>query len=209
MGSKVEVKGQYESDVLVATSVDIRLGKAIRVTAVVDSPPGGPLMPEEMGSLVILGNTFIVDGGNKTRFEDKSGQTNEATNIGQIQVGDYLEVRGGLDGNGNLFAVIVELEELAVDVTPEFDTIIQGLLQDDPGALPFPPMSILDVIIMTNVNTVFEDENDNVINDPDMDFWPNVQAGSLVKAKGTNITRSTDTPPVVTLDAEEVEIEVE
>ena len=210
MDSKVEVKGRYEGDVLVATSVDIRLGNAIRVTAIVDSfSPVGPLLPGEIGSLVMLGNTFTVDGGTRTRFEDKSGQTNEATNIGQIQAGDYLEVRGGLDGNGNLFAVIVELEELAVDVTVGDATIIQGFLQDDPGALPFPPMSILDVIITTNVNTVFEDENDNVINDPDMDFWPNVQAGSLVKAKGTNITRSTDTPPVVTLDAEEVEIEVE
>jgi hypothetical protein len=209
MDSKVEVKGRYEGDVLVATSVDIRLGNAIRVTAIVDSFDDKPTSASDEGSLVMLGITFGVDGGARTRFEDKSGQDPEFSNIDQIQPGDYLEVRGGLDGNGNLFAVIVELEELAVDVTVGDDTIIQGFLQDDPGALPFPPMSILDVIIRTNVNTVFEDENDNVINDPDMDFWPNVQAGSLIKAKGTNVTVSTDSPPVVTLDAEEVEIEME
>jgi len=203
---KVEVKGQYESGVLIATSVDIRLGKAIRVTARVDEN-----VDVDAVSLVLLGITFDLTG-NRFRFEDKSGQPNEASNISEIKQGDYLEVRGGVDGDGNLFAVIVELEELAVDVTPEFDTIIQGLLQDDPGALPFPPMSILDVIIMTNVNTVFEDENDNVINDPDIDFWPNVGAGSLIKAKGTMVTPpDTSVTPATpwTLLAEEVEIQVE
>jgi hypothetical protein len=210
LNSKVEVKGEYDNGVLVATSVDIRLGKAIRVTAVVDSPPSDgmmPLMLEEMGSLVILGNTFGVDGGNRTRFEDKSGQDSEFSNIGEIQAGDYVEVRGGVDGDGNLFAVIVELEELAVDVVAtEVTTIIQGFQQHDlpdPLMEPFPTLSILDVIVESNAATDFEDENDNPINDPAV-FFGMIQAGSLIKAKGT---MATGTP--LTLLAEEVEIQVE
>jgi len=219
MGSKVEVKGQYESDVLdatshvlVATSVDIRLGKAIRVTAIVDSFDDQPASASDEGSLVMLGIAFTVDGGNRTRFEDKSGQDPEFLNITQIQPGDYLEVRGGVDANGNLFAVIVELEELAVDVTVGDATIIQGFLQAAPALPvpmpavlpePFPTLSILDVIIESGFTTVFENRNDNEI-DPE-DFFPMIQAGSLIKAKGTVIPGSSP----VTLSAEEIEIQVE
>jgi hypothetical protein len=210
MDSKVEVKGRYEGDVLVATSVDIRLGNAIRVTAIVDSFDDKPTSASDEGSLVMLGITFGVDGGARTRFEDKSGQDPEFSNIDQIQPGDYLEVRGGLDGNGNLFAVIVELEELAVDVTVGDATIIQGFLQADPAPLsdplmePFPTLSILDVIIESGFTTVFENRNDNEI-DPE-DFFPMIQAGSLIKAKGTVVMPGSSP---VTLSAEEIEIQVE
>ena len=203
MGSKVEVKGQYEGSVLVATSVDIRLGKAIRVTAIVDSFDNKPTSLSDEGSMVLLGITFMVDGGDRTRFEDKSGQDPEFSDISKIKAGDYLEVRGAVDGNGNLFAVIVELEELA-DSTAEFDTIIQGFLQEDPAT---EPLTILGVIVDTNAATIFENENDDTISESM--FLGMIQAGSLIKAKGTDVSRSTDTPPVVTLLAEEVEIQVE
>ena len=200
---KVEVKGEYVANVLVATSVDIRLGNAARVTALVDRVNLNAGVAE---SVVLLGITFNVDGL-RTRFEDKSGQANEAMAIGDIQVGDYVAVRGQEDGTGNLFAVIVELEEVA-DAGTVFDTVIQGFLQTDPAAQAFPPLSILDVIVASDVATIFEDEMDNPV-PVASDFFDMIQAGSLIKAKGTQVTLSTDTPPVVTLLAEEIEIEVE
>jgi len=201
MNLKVEVKGQYEGNVLVATNVDIRLGKAIRVTAIVDSFDDKPISFSDEGSMVMLGITVMVDDGDRTRFEDKSGQDSEFFQISQIQAGDYLEIRGAVDGNGNLFAVIVELEELASS-TAEFDTIIQGFLQEDPAT---EPLTILGVIVDTNAATIFEDENDVTISESM--FLGMIQAGSLIKAKGTDVSQSTDVPPVVTLLAEEVEIE--
>jgi hypothetical protein len=200
---KVEVEGEYVENVLVATSVDIRLGNAVRVTALVDAvnPPTG-----DAESVVLLGITFNVDVL-QTRFEDKSGQANEAMAITDINAGDYVAVRGQEDGTGNLFAVIVELEEIA-DAGTVFDTIIQGFVQEDPAAQAFPPLSILDVIVESNSATTFQDEFDNPI-PVASDFFNMVQAGSLIKAKGTQVSVTSGTPDVVTLTAEEIQIEVE
>lgn len=195
---KVEVEGEFVGNELVATNVDIRLGNEVRVTALVDSV--------NAGSLELLGITFSVDGL-KTRFEDKSGQEPEASAISDINVGDYVAVRGQQDGSGNLLATTVELEELADPMTV-FDTIIQGFLEEDPAAQAFPPLNILGVIIASDAGTAFRDEMDNPVNTPS-DFFNSIQAGSLIKAKGTQVSVSADMPPVVTLTAEEIEKQME
>jgi hypothetical protein len=193
---KVEVKGQLENGVLVATSVDIRLGNAVRVTAVMEEPVNVDGDGNAV-SVVLLGITFDVD--NRTRFEDKDGNApTEIFSISDLAVGDYLEIRGQEDGSGGVFAVIVERDDL------DTETIIQGFAQ----SVTNPTINILDVRVETNGATVFRDENDVLIANPDLDFWPNVQAGSLIKAKGTTVTGSLALPPV-TLLAEEVEIQVE
>jgi hypothetical protein len=202
---KVEVKGEYLGGVLVATNVDIRLGNAVRITALVDAINTNN-STGDAESVEVLGITFNVDGL-RTRFEDKSGQANEATAISDIQVGDYVAVRGQEDGTGSLFAVIVELEEIA-DAGTVFDTIIQGFLQADPAAQAFPPLSVLDVIVESNGATTFQDEFDDPI-PVASDFFGMIQAGSLIKAKGTQVTVTPGTPDVVTLTAEELQIEVE
>jgi hypothetical protein len=117
-------------------------------------------------------------------------------------VDDYVEVRGQEiplsdgSGSGEVFAVIVERDDL------DTETIIQGFLQKDPST---DPLTILDVVVETDVNTVFENEMDDPI--AEGDFFKMIQTGSLIKAKGTNVTVSTASPPVVTLLAEEVEIQ--
>jgi len=192
---KVEVKGQIENNILVATSVDIRLGNAVRVTAVMQEPVNVDGTGKAV-SVVLLGITFDVD--NRTRFEDKDGNApTEIFNISDIAVGDYLEVRGQEDGSGGVFAIIVERDDL------DTETIIQGFLQEDPAT---EPLTILDVIVETGPATVFRDENDNPISEAM--FLGMVQVGSLIKAKGTTVTGSLALPPV-TLLAEEVEIQVE
>ncbi len=195
---KVEVEGEFVGNELVATNVDIRLGNAVRITALVDNV--------NAESLVLLGITFNVDEL-KTRFEDKSGQEPEASAISEINVGDYVAVRGQQDGTGNLLATTVELEELADPMTV-FDTIIQGFLEEDPAAQAFPPLNILGVIIASDTGTTFRDELDNPV-DPPSEFFNSIQAGSLIKAKGTQVTVSATMPPVVTLTAEEIEKQME
>jgi hypothetical protein len=207
---KVEVEGEFVGTDLVATSVDIRLGNAVRVTALVDNVNLNSIGNAE--SLVLLGITFNVDQGKRTRFEDKSGQPTEASEISQINIGDYVAVRGQQDGTGGLFAVIVELEELKpADPLTVFDTIIQGFLQAEPGTQAFPPLFILDVIVESNAATIFEDELDDPIL-PASNFFDAILAGNLIKAKGTQVTVTSgdpDMPDVVTLLAEEIEIQVE
>jgi len=197
---KVEVKGEYDGGVLVATSVDIRLGNAVRVTALLEEAS----VVGNTGSLILMGATFNVD--KRTRFEDKSGQAVEISSIDQLGMGDYLEVRGQEDGSGGLFAVIVELEELA-DPNTVFDTIVQGFLQADPANQAFPPLNVLNVVINSNAGTEFRDEFDNSIPDA-TNFFNQLRAGSLIKAKGTQVSGSSGSPPV-TLLAEEIEIELQ
>ena len=194
---KVEVKGQLENGVLVATNVDIRLGNAVRVTTVMEEPVNVDGNGNAV-SVVLLGITFDVDA--RTRFEDKDGSApTEIFKISDVAVGDYLEVRGQEDGSGGVFAVIVERDD------PDTETILQGFLQEDPATQP---LTVLGVIIETGPATIFEDENDNPISSETM-FLGMIQVGSLIKAKGqsSTITGSLALPPVTFL-AEEVEIQV-
>jgi hypothetical protein len=186
---KVEVKGEYVANVLVATSVDIRLGNAVRVTALVDAVNLNAGVAE---SVELLGVTFNVDVS-RTRFEDKSGQANEASAIGEINIGDYVAVRGQEDGTGNLFATIVELEEVA-DPGTVFDTIIQGFI--DTNGVNRPTITVLGVNIeATDGVTVYQNNDESVIADPD-EFWGRISDSSLIKAKGTQLTVDPGPPEV-------------
>ena len=195
---KVEVKGQLENDVLVATSVDIRLGNAVRVTAVMEEAVNVDGNGDAV-SVVLLGITFDVD--NRTRFEDKDGDAAiEIFNISELSVGDYLEVRGQEDGSGGVFAVIVERDDLDTEM------ILQGFVEV--GGANKPTLGILGVTVETNGATVFQNDDGSIIANPDVGFWDRVGDGSLIKAKGTTVTGSLALPPV-TLLAEEVEIQTE
>ena len=192
---KVEVKGQLESTVLVATSVDIRLGNAVRVTAVMEEPVNVDSTGKAV-SVVLLGITFDVD--DRTRFEDKDGTASiEIFDISEIAVGDYLEVRGQEDGSGGVFAVIVERDD------PDTETILQGFVEI--GGASKPTLSILGVTVETNGATVFQNNDGSPITNPDVGFWDRVGDGSLIKAKGTTVMAG---PPVI-LVAEEVQIQTE
>jgi hypothetical protein len=197
---KVEVKGQLENGVIVATSVDIRLGNAVRVTAVMQEPVNVDGTGQAV-SIVLLGITFDVDA--RTRFEDKDGSAPiEIFNIVDLAVGDYLEIRGQEDGSGGVFAVIVERDD------PDTETILQGFI--DVGGANKPTLDILGVRVVTDGATVFQRVDDSIITDPDNGFWDVVGDGSLIKAKGQNSTVSGSLAlPPVTFIAEEVEIQLE
>lgn len=179
---KVEVEGTLDSSgTLVAEKVDIRRGKAIRSTAVVDS------VDTTNNSLVMLGITFTTDS--LTRFEDKSSADLRPLTISDINVGDYLEIRGTEfpAGSGQILASILEREDL------DTETILQGFVTN----VADPTVTILGVTIETN-GAVFEDVDDNTISS--VEFFNQVGVNSLVKAKGTESSATTIT-------ASEVEFE--
>jgi hypothetical protein len=182
---KVEVKGVFDAaGILVATKVDIRPSKAVRVTANADS------IDVANNSLVILGITVNVD--ERTRLEDKSSADIDPLTLADVNAGDYLEIRGDEfpAGSGTILATIFERE----DTDP--DAILQGFVE----TITDPSFTILAVTIDTNAATVFRDENDVVISAAD--FFNQVAPNSLVKAKGLEATATSIT-------AIEVEFELE
>ena len=182
---KVEVEGDVDaSGVLVATKVDIRRAKAVRVTANVDS------VSATTDSLVLLDITVTVDL--LTRLEDKSSADMRPLTLAAINAGDYIEIRGAEfpAGSGTILATILERD----DADP--DTILQGFVE----SIEQPSFTILGVTIQTGGSTVFRDINDNIISASA--FFSQLTVNSLVKAKGTEISGSV-------ISAEEVEFELE
>ncbi|MCH7894567.1 MAG: hypothetical protein IH907_08670, partial [Proteobacteria bacterium] len=172
---KVEVEGTLDanSNVILADKVDIRRAKIIRVTALIDS------VDSAGNSLVMLGIIFNVDG--LTRFEDKSSAKLESLDIGDLNAGDYLEVRGSEMpvGGGEILVGILEREDL------DSETILQGFV----ASASDPTITILGVTIETDGTTEFQDTDDSIITAAE--FFSRVQAGSLIKAKGIESSATT------------------
>jgi hypothetical protein len=141
---KVEVEGDLNSDtVLVADKVDIRRSNDLRVTALVDAVNAGA------NTLVVLGITVQVDA--LTRIEDKSDADVEPFSLADINVNDYVEVRGGADpaGGGTIAASLLERED-PPDVLGE-DTELRGFVESVAGS----SFTIAGVTIDTDGQTIF------------------------------------------------------
>lgn len=182
---KVEAEGDLDANgLLLATKIDIRRAKAVRVTANADS------VDAANSSLVVLGITVTAD--TLTRIEDKSDADVEPLTLADINAGDYLEIRGGEfpAGSGDILATILERE----DSEPE--VILQGFVE----SVSDPSLIILGVTIDTSTAIVFRDANDQPISS--VDFFNQVAVNSLIKVKGTEVAD-------MAIAAQEVEFELE
>jgi len=182
---KVEAEGDFDANgVLVATKVDIRRSKAVRMTANADS------VNAANNSLVVLGITVTVDA--LTRLEDKSDADVDPLTLADINASDYLEIRGSEfpAGSGTILATILERED------PDTETNLQGFVE----SVSDPSIVILGVTIDTNGSTIFRDVNDSVISAAD--FFDQVAPNSLVKVSGTEVSATA-------IAASEVEFELE
>jgi len=181
---KVEVEGQLDAnDVLVADKVDIRRGNAIRATALVDS------VDPATESFVTLGITVTTD--TLSRFEDKSSTRVRPLTIGDISMGDYVDVRGQESpaGSGQIVALIVERNDV------DTRTILQGFVTN----VTEPTLTILGVTIKTT-GAVFRDVDGSVLTAAQ--FFNLVAVNSLVKARGTETSATTITATEVQLEIE-------
>ena len=127
LNTKVEVEGTVNSaGVVVADEVDIRTGiNRTRIAAQVDS------VNAAANSLVMLDITVRVDA--LTRIEDKSNAELEPFSVADINVGDYIEVRGDENppGSGDLLATLLEREDLPN--APGEDTELRGFVESGGG----------------------------------------------------------------------------
>lgn len=181
---KVEVEGTLDAnDVLVATKVDIRRAKVVRITADVDS------VDAPNNRIVVLGIDIEVD--ELTRIEDKSSADVEPLTLGLISAGNYVEIRGSEDpgSSADVVAAIVERED------QDNDAILQGFVE----SVAEPTLTILGVTIETS-GAIFRDIDDSALSA--MQFFAQVNAGTLVKARGLETSATA-------LTATEVELELE
>lgn len=189
---KVEVEGDVIDGILVADKVDIRRSNNLRVVALVDQvDPDDPMNPQT-GTLVVLGVTVRVD--TLTRVEDKSDADVPMFNLGDVNVNDYVEVRGGADPSGGADIVASLLERDDLPNGPGEDTELRGFV-DTVGVTSF---TIAGVTIETDGGTEFFDASDKPISAAA--FFGALQAGDLVDADGFESSQ-------MTLMAEEVELE--
>jgi len=172
---KVEVEGEFNSaGTLQATKVEIKQATNVRVTGRIDSVSG---------STVRVLNIPITTDSITTRFEDKSNADVDPLSVGDLNVDDYIEVRGQEfpAGSGEISAVLLERDD------PRADTELRGFVEA--GGVTRPSLTVLGVTIETDGTTVYRGANDQVMLADD--FWATVAEGSLVDADGTEITSTT------------------
>ncbi len=181
---KVEVEGDFDATgTLVATKVEIKQATNVRVTGRIDSISGG--------TIHVL-NIPITTDPTTTRFEDQSDADVDPLSVADLNVDDYVEVRGQEipAGSGEIAAVLLERDD------PRAETELRGFVEV--GGLSRPDLVVLGVTITTNGATEYFDANDQPML-PD-DFWAAVAEGSLVDAKGTETG-------LMSLLAEEIDLE--
>ncbi|MDJ0793326.1 MAG: DUF5666 domain-containing protein [Woeseiaceae bacterium] len=181
---KVEVEGEFNSSgVLLATKVEIKQATSVRVTGRIDAVSG---------STVLILNIPVTTDGVTTRFEDKSSADVDPLSVADLNVDDYVEVRGQEfpAGSGEILAVLLERDDARAE------TELQGFVEV--GGVSRPTLTVLGVTIETNGATEYRDALDQPML-PD-DFWAAVAEGTLIEAQGTETGMST-------LLAEELELE--
>ncbi len=181
---KVEVEGEINANgVLVAEEIELRADTNSRVTAQIDS------IDAAAGTLTVLGVPISTDA--LTRFEDQSSDDDGTPlTLGDLVVGDYVEVRGSefpAESNA-IVASRVELEDL--ESTVELRGFVDSVSE--------PNLSVLGVTIETAASTTFRDGDEQPISATE--FFSLIGPGTVIEAEGVE---SSDT----VLIAEEIEIE--
>ena len=160
LNRKVEVKGNVNaSGVLVADRVEIKASGFIRAESLVESV--------QATQLTVLG--IVINVNTATRFEDKSDTDLDSFGIGDINVDDYVVIRGYEDSSG-IVATLLEREDFDGDVS------LRGFVD----SVNDPEFTILGTTVTTGA-TVFRDIDESPI--PAATFFAQAN-GRLVEAKG-------------------------
>ena len=176
LNRKVEVEGDFDANgVLIAEEIEIKLSGEVRVESVVESV--------QSNQLTVLGLAIEVQPS--TRLEDKSDADLESFAVSDINIGDYVEIRG-FEDSGGIVATLLEREDFDDEVA------LRGFVESTAD----PNLIILGVTIETDGGTEFQDSSDQPITSAD--FFAQA-LGSLVEVTGTLSNG--------TINADEVELE--
>lgn len=162
LNRKIEVEGNIDaSGLLTAERIELKQAGFIRIESIVEDV--------QSDQLTLLGIPVAVDVS--TRIEDKSSAEVGPFNLADINVGDYVELRG-FEASGGVVATRVEREDFDGEVA------LRGFVE----SVTNPNLSILGVTIQTNGATEFRDINDQLITPTT--FFGQAQ-GRLVEVDGT------------------------
>ncbi len=193
-GDRVEVAGALESGILkadrVASENQSETEENIRIDAAVTS------VDATARSLVILGVTVVADGN--TMIRDESAVADTRFEFGDIQPGDYLEIRAvEEETSGEVRAVLIERKDAELDVS------LRGPVTFLDTAPAPPDMSILDQPIPLDGGTTYF----NALEVPrtEEEFFRNpgdVVLGDIVSVRDRDAASLSEL-----LEADEVELE--
>ena len=170
---------------LVAEKIEIKRATGIRAVGLIDS----------ISPLQVLGITINADD-NTTRFDDSAGD-NPLDNMkkADLRVGDYVEVRGQEQPQGEITAYTLERD----DARDRFE--LRGFVT----AKAQPDLTVLGVTIATTVDTQYRDSRGSTeVGMNEADFWIEVEVGSRIDVRGSIFDSGSKT-----LTAEEVAIEAD
>ena len=157
---KVEVEGEANaSGVIVADKVEFEQEGELEIAGLVEDV--------QSDRLTVLGIEILVNI--QTEFKDETSQQIQNFDIGDVNVGDYVETRA-YDDMGSITATRLERDEDPGEVE------LRGIAEN----VADPNFTILGVTVQTNANTDFEENDLPILRD---DFF-NRAPGSLVEAKG-------------------------
>jgi len=161
---KVEAEGSIDAaGVLVAVKIQFKRGNNAGLAGIVDNVTADS--SGLGGTLTVLGVTVTVD--NTTRIEDKSDARIEMFRLANVQVGDYVQVRGTETAVLKLTASRLERRR------PSSESWVRGTIRD----LASPNFTVLGVPVTTSSSTKFEELSAT-------NFFANA-AGRVVKVRGT------------------------
>jgi hypothetical protein len=147
---KAEAEGTFDANgVLVARKVELKRDNSVRVVATIDSIDlAANTLRMRIGGLV----TVTVSAA--TQLEDKSSAQTRPFRLADLRAGDYLEVRGFENPNGDaLIAMLIERED------PDNDVELRGTARN----VADPNVSILGVNNALGAGIQFRDTNDSPI----------------------------------------------
>lgn len=174
---KVEVEGDVNSSgVLVARKVEFESGDddGDGDDDSIDGRVEGNVAAVDGSVLSIAGVAIAVTP--TTRFEDQTGTAGQTFGVDDINLGDYLEVRGEpATAGATLTAVIVERDEA--------DT--EGLLRGPAGSVNGTSLTltVLGVLVTTDGSTQYRDADGNAISGAE--FFAAISNGSEVQVQFT------------------------
>ncbi len=126
----------------------------------------------DLSTITVLDVTFEVN--DQTKMKDKSDSEERFFDLSDLFIGDFVEVRGFIDENGNKIATKLERENEIADMESE----LKGHVSNIVGFT----FMVIDVQITTLESTEFDDVHGDVVTQTE--FFEQLVDGMLVEVKG-------------------------
>lgn len=167
---RIKVKGAYnDQGDLLANEVRIHQRTNLKVEGLVES------IDLDLQQLTLLGVTFIVN--EQTKMKDESDVHERFFDLADININDYVEVRGFIDNEGNTIASKLKRHNDHSDQETELKGTVSDITETS--------FVIVGIVVNTTTETTFENsQGDHVSQDA---FFTELEDGMEVEVQGNDI----------------------